>query len=302
MRCKTTRQQDNETTSLGRIFLLAKVKVKAKAGITALALALAFVFVSCSPQKKLAYDFVEKSHGVKIALFVTDELQKTNLRSDCNPKNVELVLLDEDQLQDTIDARTRIINKIDDEIFLNVLLSSFESTLKDYNISLEYWENDNMMPDSLHWIVDLSHIEVQEFNKYLLSDCGIEGNCEFFKSTAVNVASWFELLGGDTCEMLFTEHDYYENIVDCGYYMDSTGKWAPYADLQYLTIDGFYNFAVVLGGLYAGYCYDYFMNEYVRKEMKLKGKDYSDNIHMRYDPYESYIYYTRRDRLIQIEN
>ena len=42
------------------------------------------------------------------------------------------------------------------------------------------------------------------------------------------------------------------------------------------------------------------MNEYVKKEMKKKGLEYSDDIYMRYDPYEMYIYYTGRDKFIEL--
>jgi len=54
----------------------------------------------------------------------------------------------------------------------------------------------------------------------------------------------------------------------------------------------------MLGRLYAGYTYDFFMNEYVKKEMLREEKDYSDDIYLRYDPYEGYVYPTWRDRLI----
>ncbi len=263
-----------------------------------LLLLFSLLFVSCSPQKRLAYSFVEKSNGASVAFYVPNELKKMNIRKDCQQNYLEGIATED--MQDTIDARTKIVNKIDDDVFLNVLISSFESTLKDYNISLRYWEDENTKPDSLHWIVDLSHIEIQEFNEYLCSRCGIEGNYEFFPSTTVNVASWIELVNGDNDEMLFTEQNYGEYVIDCDYYLDSAGKWMPYADIQSLTIEGFYDFTVALGKLYAGYCYDFFMNEYVRKEMMKKGKEYSDDEYLRYDPYESYIYYTRKDRLIEL--
>ena len=279
------------------MFLLAKAKAKANA----LALVLVLVLVSCSPYKNLAYDFVKKSKGASVAFYVPGDLVKTNARRDCNPSNSDLVELDACQLQDTINSRIKILNKIDDDVFLSVMIASFEETLKDYGLKLEYWENENTKPDSLHWVVDLSHLEIQEFNEYLMSNCGVDGNYEFFTTTAVNVASWIELLNGYCEELAYTEQNYSEYIVDCNYYVDSTDKWAPFADIQYLTIEGFYDFAVVLGRLYAGYSYDFFMNEYVKKEMIKDGEEY-DDVYMRYDPYESYIYYTRNDKLIKIEN
>ena len=136
---------------------------------------ISILFTSCSPQKRLAYDFVNKTKGASVAFYVPKELKKTNIRRDCDPSNIDLVTLDEDQLRDTIAARTRIVNKINDDIFLNVLYASFESTLKDYDLAIEYYDEE-IQPDSLHWIIDLSHIEIQEYVETLLSHCGVDGN------------------------------------------------------------------------------------------------------------------------------
>lgn len=262
---------------------------------------LSLTIASCSPAKRFAYDFVNKSKGASVAFYVPVELQKTNMRKDCNPQNVDLVLLDEDQLADTINSRIKILNDIDDEVFLDVMIASFEEALRDYNLKLDYWEDENTSSDSLHWIVDLSHVEIQELVLHQMSHCGVEGNYEFLPSTAVNVASWFELANEEKSDILFTEQDYSEYIIDCFYTLDTANNLVVNAEFQQLTIDGFYGFAVMLGKLYAGYSFDYFMNEYVRKEMRKRGKEYSDDTYMRYDPYESYIYYTTGDRLIPVD-
>lgn len=260
---------------------------------------LSLIFVSCSPQKRLAYDFVKKSKGATLAFYVPQELNKMNIRKDCDPDNVDLVTLDEEQLRDTIEARTRIVNKIDDNIFLDVMYSSFISTLKDYNIDLDY---EKAVPDSTHWIINLTYIEVQEYIEHLLSHCGVDGNFEFIPSTAINVASWFELSDGDKIHSVFTEQNYGGYIEDCYYSLDSLKNLVTNVEMQHVNVEGFYDFAVVLGKLYAGYCYDFFMNEYVRKTLTREGKESDDDIYMRYDPYESYIYYTRRDKLEIIED
>ncbi len=249
----------------------------------------------------MAYDFVKISKGASVALYLPNELKKTNIRKDCDPNIPELFVLDENQLRDTIEARTKIVNKIDDDIFLEVMIASFAKTLEDYDLKLEYWENENTKPDSLHWVVDLSHVEVQEYVTHLLSECGVEGNVEFFAATAVNVASWFELINDDKSHFLFTEQNYEEYIADCYYTLDSLNNLIANVEYKKLTIDEFYDFAVILGKLYAGYTYDFFMNDYVRKEMLRKEKECSTNSYFRYDPYEVYIYNTSRDRFIPME-
>lgn len=264
-------------------------------------LMMAMLLASCSMQKRLAYDFVEQSKGASVAFYVPNELKISNIRKDCDPNSIELLPLDEEQLRDTIEARTKIVNKIDEKMFLDVMIVSFEETLKDYGLKLEYWENEDTQADSLHWVVDLSHVEIQELIEYLATYCGVEGNIDFFPSTSVGVASWFELVNDRTSEQVFTEQFYCEYIKDCYYSLDSLNNKIANVEYQNLTIDGFYDFAVMLGKLYAGYAYDYFMNDYIRQEMTKKGKEYDEEYYLRYDPYEIYIYNTWRDRMIKIE-
>lgn len=263
---------------------------------------LLLTLVSCASHKDVAYDFVNKSKGASVAFYVPDDLLKTNLRNDCDIESEEFAELDETQIRDAINSRIKILNKIDDDIFLNVMIASFEETLNDYDLELKYWEDSGNKPDSLHWIVDLSHIEIQEILTHQYVSCGMDGNYELIPLTRINVASWFEVLNDEKSALVFTEHNYDDYIADCYYTMDSVNNVIANVEFQSVNIDGFYNFAVVLGKLYAGYIYDFFMNEYVSKEMMKKGKEYSiEDNYMRYDPYEMYIYYTVGDRVIEIE-
>lgn len=262
-----------------------------------------FIFVSCSPYKRLAYDFVNKSKGASVAFYVPDDLQKTNLRDDCDIESDEFAEMDENQIIDIVNSRIKILNEIDDEIFLDVMIASFEETLNDYDLNLQYWEDGDSKPDSLHWVVDLSHMEIQEVLTHQYVSCGMDGNYELIPLTRINVASWFEVLNDEKSMMVFTEHNYDDYIADCYYTMDSVNNVVANVEFQSVDINGFYSFAVALGKLYAGYIYDFFMNEYVSKEMMKNGKEYSvDDNYMRYDPYEMYIYYTVGDRAIIIEN
>ena len=75
-------------------------------------------FVSCSSHRDIAYDFVKNSKGASVAFYVPKELQKANLRNDFDQESELFDGLDEEQIQDSIDSRVKILNKIDDDIFL----------------------------------------------------------------------------------------------------------------------------------------------------------------------------------------
>lgn len=260
---------------------------------------ISLLFVSCSSHKNMAYDFVKKTKGASVAFYVPKELLKTNLRDDFDIDSELFEDLDEDQIQDSIDSRTEILNKIDDYIFLNVMIASFEETLRDYDLKLEYWKTETAKPDSLHWVVDLSQMEIQELVTYQYASCG-DGNYEIVPLTRINVAAWFELINDEKSTVVFSEQNYEDYISDCYYRIDSANNVVVNVEYHSVDIDGFYDFAVMLGKLYAGYCYDFFMNEYVRKEMTKKDEEYYENyMYMRYDPYEYYIYSAYHDRFIK---
>lgn len=260
-------------------------------------------FVSCSSYRDIAYDFVKNSKGASVAFYVPKELQKTNLRNDFDQESELFDGLDEEQIQDSIDSRVKILNKIDDDIFLDVMIASFEETLLDYDIKLEYWETENTKPDSLHWVVDMSQMEIQELVLYQYASCGDYGNYEIVPFTRINVAAWFELINDEESSVVFSEQNYDDYISDCYYRADSANNVLVNVEYHSVDIEGFYDFAVMLGKLYAGYCYDFFMNEYVRKEMIKKDEEYYENyMYMRYDPYEYYIYSAYDDRFIKLES
>lgn len=238
-----------------------------------------------------------------MAFYVPKELQKTNLRNDFDQESELFDGLDEEQIQDSIDSRVKILNKIDDDIFLDVMIASFEETLLDYDIKLEYWETENTKPDSLHWVVDMSQMEIQELVLYQYASCGDYGNYEIVPFTRINVAAWFELINDEESSVVFSEQNYDDYISDCYYRADSANNVLVNVEYHSVDIEGFYDFAVMLGKLYAGYCYDFFMNEYVRKEMIKKDEEYYENyMYLRYDPYEYYIYSAYDDRFIKLES
>ena len=93
-------------------------------------LCLIFILIimsSCTSQKKFAYDFVNKSKGAEVAFYVPDRLMKDNVRYDCQPENMEDVALED--VLDVIETRTRVVNKIDDDLFLDILISSFDDRI-----------------------------------------------------------------------------------------------------------------------------------------------------------------------------
>ena len=260
-------------------------------------LAAILLLLSCSEQQSVARRFVKNNRKTVVALYLPDRLEKRNLRDDSIPEN-----LADSSLQTQIaylEKQIKVIDKIDNDKFLDIIYLTMQSTLKDYGLSVEYWETETSQPDSTHWVIDIPRIEVTEvcepqrfcdwvdYNKYCL-DVPVD---------LINVAAWFNLSNDTTSTMTFTEQNYF-NDTDVSFDVDYRNNIVAKVSCDTISIDGFYKFASVLGRLYAGYCYDFMMNKYIDNQ----GDDAINDVYRyRYDPYERYFYRTDRDYLIEVK-
>lgn len=261
-------------------------------------LIISLLICSCSPQKRLAREFATKSKNAVIALYVADSIVKINVQENLSLNISDSSLACRDS--------SIIVNALNDNVFFDILISSFESAINDYGIQLEYWEDGKQQPDTLHWIVDIPKIEITEYHFNYNATRYNPDSGYYLKQIAVNeinVASWLNISNGLTNDLTFTEQNLIDNITH-SYDYDSYEAISYSVDR--VSIDNLYRFAAFLGRLYAGYCFDYLMNDYIEKRFpEDKDKQYLTDMfkvyRYRYDPYEDYFFYTTNDRLIIVK-
>ena len=256
------------------------------------------LLLSCSEQQSVARRFVKNNRKTVVALYLPERLEKRNLRNDSIPE-----YLADSSLQTQIaylEKQVKVIDKIDDDKILDIIYLTMRSTLKDYGLTVEYWENETSQPDTTHWVIEIPRIEITEANEKQRFCDWVYGNryCLDVPIDWVNVATWFNLSNDTTATMTFTEQNYLndtEVVFDIDYERNKVIS-KTYCDT--INIDGFYKFATILGRLYAGYCYDFMMNKYIDNHEV----GTIDTINRyRYDPYERYFYRTDKDYLIEIK-
>ena len=174
------------------------------------------------------------------------------------------------------------------------MYNAYAEAMEAYNVTVYIPEDiDNVQVDSLHWLVMLSRVEVTEsiteYEDYLFSDT--DEYSYKHPLNMVNVALWFEVNDGDWKPVLYCEH----NLVDGFDSKTDYSFWSGKLDYTYaidtLELEDVYNYAVYLGKLYAGYTYDYMMNDFVVTELKKQDLDYWDLFKLRYDPYKKELRY-----------
>ena len=256
------------------------------------------LLLSCSEQQSVARRFVKNNRNTVVALYLPDRLEKRNLRNDSIPE-----YLADSSLQTQIaylEKQVKVIDKVNDDKYLDIIYLTMQETLKDYGLSVEYWENETLQPDSTHWVIEIPRIEITEVcEPQRFCDWVFEHRyCADVPVDLVNVAVWFNLANDTTSTMTFTEQNYFNDtdvVFDIDY-QNNRVITKTYCDT--INIDGFYKFATILGRLYAGYCYDYMMNKYIDNH----SVESNDTINrFRYDPYERYFYRTDRDYLIEVK-
>ena len=256
------------------------------------------LLLSCSEQQGVARRFVKNNRKTVVALYLPDRLEKHNLRNDSIPTE-----LAEESLQTQIEyleKQVKVIDKINDDKFMDIIYLTMKETLNDYGLSVEYWEGETSQPDSIHWVIEVPRIEITESNeKQRFCDWIYEDRyCLDVPVDLVNVAAWFNLANDTTYTMTFTEQNYF-NDTDVSFDVDyQQNKIVAKTYCDTINIDGFYRFATLLGKLYAGYCYDFMMNKYIDNH-QVEPIDPANRY--RYNPYEKYFYRTDRDYLIEMK-
>ena len=255
------------------------------------------LLLSCSGPQSVARRFVKNNRKTVVALYLPGRLEKRNLRNDSIPENLADSSL---QIQIAyLEKKVKVIDKVNDDKFLDIIYLTMKETLKDYGLKVEYWEDEISQPDSTHWVIEIPRIEVTEvcdpqqfcgwidYNKY----------CMDVPVDLVNVAVWFNLANDTVSTMTFTEQNFF-NDTEVRFDLDSRNNVVAKISCDTIDIDGFYKFATILGRLYAGYCYDFMLNKYIDNHTV----EAIDTINRyRYNPYDRYFYKTNRDYLIEVK-
>ena len=269
-----------------------------KRNILILVLGAILLLLACSEQQSIARRFVKNNRNTVVALYLPNRLEKRNLRNDSIPAE-----LADSSLQVQIaylEKQVKVIDKINDDKYLDIIYLSMKETLQDYGLKVEYWEDGTALPDSTHWVIDIPRIEITEVceNQQFCEWIYEHRYCAEVPIDLVNVAVWFSLANDTTSTMTFTEQNYFNDTevkFDIDYQRNKVVS-KTYCDT--ISIDGFYRFASILGRLYAGYCYDFMLNRYLDAN---DPQSSNDVYRYRYDPYDRYFYRTDNDYLIEIK-
>ena len=154
----------------------------------------AIIAVSCSPQIKLARQFVERSSQFKVLVLTPQFVYKNNLNTQIVDS---LNITDEEERNSMLWEQSHFFKEIDDSLFIANYILGYKTELEKYDIQV--FDGKSMegffSEDSNTYLINIAQIEIEE-EDYEYRDEEEYYDYVYFHDhllKAVNVNTWFEI-------------------------------------------------------------------------------------------------------------
>jgi hypothetical protein len=223
---------------------------------------------SCYPEWKLGKTFIETKPDVSVMILPTDYVYKTNLKREDLGDTLRLTNLGKDSL---LWVKSLFLKEMSDSVFLetfiNSMISEFEAL--GFKVYMDNATDSFLFFKSQAYILNIAQLQLEEgYHDFKDSD-EFGGNIYYktFRTNAVTFNSWLELTKLNPKKegrKLFFATETIADLVD-GYFTESliTGEIKYKYQIMEIDPDIIYHYCEVLGARYAGYTYDYIMNDYI---------------------------------------
>lgn len=278
--------------------------IKATKYIILTFLAISFL-ISCTVERKLANDFLYLKDSLSVLIIPPDQVFKTNLKTW---EIEDFEDMAEREQEDTLYNNSRFLKDVDDSIFFDSYFTGFQRELATYGVNV-YYQNqivDFLGVNTTAYQVALVQIELEEdiypYRAEEIFDDTIVYYEDFLLNT-INVNNWYEITKFNdplaVNNLLYTSHYLLDDLE--GRFVNNifTGEVKFKSDITPIEVDKIYQFAEILGEKYAGYVFDYILNEYIHRNI---GNNVRPKTYFHYDPQFKTLYPAEEDRFIFMEN
>ena len=226
------------------------------------------LFTSCTPELKLATNFVKTHPEINLQLFTPDNLFKFNHKGE----DIEGFNSLTDRQQDSaLYASSKFLQYTNDSVFLENYMNSFIDELRalGFQVYLDHSVDSFLKEQPQSYIVNISQIQLDEY-KFPIEDSEPFGDSilyESFQLNGLDASSWFELTKINTPNpkktvlySSFTSSDGFEGrFILNQFTMDFRYKYK----IDSLKMKDIYEMATYTGKKNASYLFDFFMNRYI---------------------------------------
>lgn len=224
---------------------------------------------SCSTERKIAKEFLQQRDSISVLLIPPDYLFKTNLNEHLIEGSDELDAAEKDRV--LLDS-SRFLRFVDDTMIMARYYSAMESTLRKYGIYTyrqdeiaEFMETGNMAYQVANVQLEIEESIYPYRAQEVLYDTVLF--YEDFDLEKVGINSWFEISklndAGAVNNVLYAS-DFVTDELEGRFTSNIfTGEVKFKYNIYPLETEDIYSMAARAGQRYAGYIFDYIMNQYI---------------------------------------
>lgn len=258
---------------------------------------------SCSPEKKLAIEFVSQANTKSVLVLTPDYLYKTNLKTYLMDS---LGIADDESKDSLLLLHSKYLSNLDDSLFIANYILGYTKTLGDFGFRVFDQEQieDFLTIDSNSFQVNIAQVELEE-TLYTFRDEVMVYDDHYYHDhnlNAVYVNSWFEIVNLDeesTVQHIYFASDMITDMADGSFDYDIFGGKVRYMyNIDSLELKVLYDFAYRLGKEYAGYTFDLLLNDELNKKID---PDLRSSNYWRYEPIDSFFYPATDDRFVPLD-
>lgn len=260
------------------------------------------IISSCNPEKKLAIEFASKAKTKSLLVLAPEYLFKTNLKTYIMDS---LDIADDENKDSLLLVHSEYLSDLNDSLFIVNYMLGYTKTLNSYGFRTF---NQNQMEqflsiDSNSYQVNIAQIEIEETLYTFRDEVDVYDRNYYHDHhlNAVYVNSWFEiynLSNNENNNQIYFTTDMISDIPDGSFDYDIfSGKVRYMYNIDSLKADVLYDFAYRLGTEYAGYTFDFLLNDELNREIH---PDARSNKYWRYNPGSHIFYPATDDKFIPI--
>ena len=224
---------------------------------------------SCYPEWKLARSYIDADPGVSIMLLPTNYVFKENLKT----QEAGITKgMSEGQRDSLLLAQSTFLKDISDSVFLETFINSMITELQElgYTVYTQASLDSFLFMQSDAYIFNIAQVLLEEhYVKH--KDEEDFGDLTYHKTIDLNAVTynfWFELselnAEGEDTKLFFADETIHDAID--GYFTENliTGDVKYKYHINEIDTSIIYRYCEIYGERYAGYIYDYLMNQYIR--------------------------------------
>lgn len=259
--------------------------------------------IQAQTQRRIAKAFVKSLQQNKKVVLITepDYIYKYNLKKNILTKFPAVTQNEQDSL---LWVHSDFIKHINDSIFLSYFMKGYLKELSVFNL-IPYVNSVPLGTARPAYKINLAQVELEEqYYPFVDSAYYNDKALVFHKElNAVDFSMWFKIHAlpetkKDTT-VLFSEYLLSDIVTDGDFFMQNNGSVIYYYKLDKLTLKKIYEYVENLGKIYAGYTFNYILNQHIKKLIPdfNPGKNY-----WHYDPYKKILYTDENDRFINVHD